>query len=130
MRNHELAMLAYAKLARISHEKQQPIGRDRFLVLAGFEACHTGALEVADRCRKLVLIENPRHLLSRSESFPETIRDPDSIGFFRQLQTFCSFEQAEMLLRNHDEWFDNLESASESFDDSAERALAELTALG
>ena len=130
MRNHELAMLAYAKLARISHEKQQLIGRDRFLVSAGFEACHAGALDVAARCRELVLLENPRHLLSRASSFPETIRDRETEGFFRGLQKVCSFEQAEMLLREHGEWSGSIESEQDQFDDPANDALIELAVLG
>jgi hypothetical protein len=99
VRNHELAMLAYARLARLSHAKRHASGRDRFLVLAGYEACQAGWLEVAARCRELVLSTNPQHLLSKADSFPETIRDSSSRTFFTRLETFCPFEQAEHLLR-------------------------------
>lgn len=125
MRNHELAMLAYSKLARISHEKQQFIGRDRFLILAGQSACRAGWLEIAEQCRDLVLRSNPRHLLSRADSFPAAIRDSDNDGFFSQVESFCPFEQAEHLLRLNDCW-DELEVA----DSGANLATAELNAIG
>jgi len=104
VRNHEIAMLAYARLARLSHAKQQAPGRDRFLVLAGYEACQAGWLEVAARCRELVLGTNSRHLLGKAETFSETIRDPSSRSFFKRLESFCSFEQAEHLLRENSQW--------------------------
>ncbi len=88
MRNHETAILAYARLARLSHAKQQAPGRDRFLVLAGYEACQAGWLEVAARCCQLVLLTNSRHLLGKTESFPETIRDPSNDSFFNHLGLF------------------------------------------
>ena len=47
MQNHELAMLAFARLARISHDKHQATGRDRFLLLAGERACKAGWPDVA-----------------------------------------------------------------------------------
>lgn len=121
MRNHELAMLAYARLARISHEKQQQPGRDRFLVLAGFEACQAGWLDVAARCRELVLVTNPRHLLGKTESFPESIRDEANRTYFTNLESFCTFEQAEHLLRQNRCWIDG--EATESL---GSQALTEL----
>ena len=125
MRNHELAMLAYARLARLSHEKQQAPGRDRFLVLAGYQACQAGWLEVAVRCRELVLRTNPQHLLGKADSFPDTIRDPASRTLFRQLDTFCPFEQAEHLLRENSQW-----PELESGDTAGDQALRELSEIG
>ena len=104
MRNHETALLAYCRLARVSHEKQQIIGRDRFLVLAGRAACLAGWVEVAERCRELVLASNPHHLLSRDATFPEALREPDNGKYFAKLQAFCPFEQAEHLLRTSNDW--------------------------
>ncbi|MBI1310006.1 hypothetical protein GC176_01775 [bacterium] len=102
MRNHETAMLAYARLARVSHERRQSAGRDRFIILCGREACFAGWLDVATACRDLVLVNNPRHLLAHSASFPDALRDPENTRFFAQLDAFCPFEQAEHLLReNH-----------------------------
>lgn len=124
MRNHELAMLAYARLARLSDEKQQAPGRDRFLVLAGYEACLAGWLEVATRCRELVLCTNRQHLLGKTDSFPDTIRDPASRTFFRQLENFCPFEQAEHLLRENGQW-----SELQPVDAAGDQAIKELAGI-
>jgi len=124
VRNHEIAMLAYARLARLSHGKQQAPGRDRFLVLAGYEACQAGWLEVAARCRELVLGTNSRHLLGKAESFPEAIRDPSSRPFFTRLETFCPFEQAEHLLRENSQWPEP--QPAETVGDQALRELDDL----
>ena len=104
MRNHETAMLAYARLARLSHDRKQPVGRDRFLVLTGREACFSGWIDVAARCRELVLANNPQHLLSHDATFPEALREPDNGKFFAKLEAFCPFEQAEHLLHASDDW--------------------------
>lgn len=104
MPDYEQAMRAYVRLARLSDEKQQPQGRDRFLLLAGQAACRAGWLEVADCCRTLTLRANARHLLSRTASFPDALRDPDASAYFARLASFCSFEQAEHLLRGLDQW--------------------------
>lgn len=124
MRNHESAMLAYVRLASMSHEKQQAVGRDRFLVLAGFEACNSGWLDVAELCRVLVLRSNPRHLLGNCDSFPDAIRSKDNQLFFASLARFCPMEQAEHLLRQHDAWPDGNES-----DSTGEMAMSELETI-
>lgn len=123
MRNHEIAMLSFARLARISHETPHPLGRDRFLVLAGREACLAGWLEVAERCRSLTLAGNAHHFLSQSESFPDAIRDEVNAGYFATFDSFCSFEQAEHLLS------ENGESVLKSPKNAGEAALQELSGL-
>ncbi len=114
-------MLAYARLARLSHERRQAAGRDRFVILCGREACFAGWTDVAARCRELVLASNPRHLLSHSDTFPNALREPDNERFFSQLENFCPFEQAEHLLRENNQ---TLESTAEV--SAGEIALAEL----
>lgn len=116
-------MLTFARLARISHETPHPAGRDRFLVLAGREACLAGWLDVADRCRSLILAENVHHFLSHTDSFPDAIRDPSYEGYFATFDTFCSFEQAEHLL---DQSGEPVEETLNSF---GEAALNELSGL-
>lgn len=123
MRNHEIAMLTFARLARISHETPNPAGRDRFLVLTGREACLAGWLEVASRCRDLVLAGNVHHFLSQSGSFPDSIRDKSNAGYFATFDSFCSFEQAEHLLSQNGELIDD------SPDDAGRAALQELASL-
>ena len=98
MQNHDLAMLVFAKLARISHEKRQSAGRDRFLLLTAERACLGGWPAVADKCRELVLLSNPRHLLSRTPSVADCLRSEEGILYFPTLHRFCTFERAEYLL--------------------------------
>lgn len=124
MPDYEQAMRSYVRLARLSDEKQQPQGRDRFLLLAGQAACHAGWLEVADRCRSLVLRANSKHLLSRTASFPDALRDPDATAYFARLASFCSFEQAEHLLRGLDQWPEPAETGA-----AGELSLRELQQL-
>lgn len=123
MRNHEIAMLTFARLAKISHETPHPVGRDRFLLLAGREACLAGWLEVADRCRTLILAGNAHHFLSHSESFPDALRDPANDSYFAIFDSFCSFEQAEYLLSK------NGAPVSASLEDAGPAALEELASL-
>ena len=123
MRNHEIAMLSFARLARISHETPHPVGRDRFLVLAGREACLAGWLDVAERCRELVLVGNTHHFLGQSASFPDAIRNESNTGYFATFDSFCSFEQAEHLLSRNDEPF------LEPPEDAGRAALQELSGL-
>ena len=91
-------MCAYVQLAVISDQKQQAQARDRFLLLAGAEACRAGWLEVAARCRNKIVAANPGHQLSHHATMADALRDPD----FQQLTTkwehYCPFEQAEHLL--------------------------------
>eukprot|EP00913_Durusdinium_trenchii_P013378 g12559.t1 len=94
-------MLAYLTLARVSDEKQQANGRDRFRILAGVAACRAGCLDVAERCRELVIEGNPKHLLARFPTMPEALREPEFAPFLRQLERFCGYEQAEHFLREN-----------------------------
>lgn len=99
MHDHDLAMLTYVKLADLSQQKRQPIGRDKFLLLAGVEACRAGWPEIADRCRELVLHHNAAHLVGRFPTLPDALRDPEFQTFLKQLERFCPWERAEHLLQ-------------------------------
>ena len=99
MPDHERAMLAYVNLAAISSQKRQLAGRDRFLILAGAAACRAGWLDVAERCRQLVLDHNGRHQVGRSASFADAMRSADFLQYLRQQERFCGYERAEFLLR-------------------------------
>jgi len=123
VRNHEIAMLTFARLARISHETPHPVGRDRFLVLAGREACLAGWLDVAERCRALVLAGNAHHFLSQLDTFADAMRDESNAAYFATFNSFCSFEQAEHLLTENGERF----AATPS--NAGETAMEELASL-
>lgn len=98
MIDRDLAVIRYLRLATLARSKQQLAGCDRFLILAGVTACHTGWLDVAEACRALVLQDNPHHLLHQWETVPDAIRSDELTPFLRQLERFCSTERAETLL--------------------------------
>ena len=99
MPDHERAMLAYVRLAELSRQKQQALGGDRFLTLAAAAACRAGWLEVAERCRDLILQDNAAHSIGRSPSAAEAMRDADFQSLIKRLERFCGYERAEHLLR-------------------------------
>lgn len=103
MHDHDLAIATFARLARISADKSQPAGCDRFLALAAKEACYAGVLDIAERCRELVGLHNAHHVLMKSSSCTDAVRHADNVAFFQSLDRFCSFERAEHLLSTHNE---------------------------
>ena len=127
MRDHERAMLAYLELAAISHEKHQPLGRDRFLILAGAEACRAGWPEVADRCGSIVRAANPVHLVGRFSTFADAMRDAGFTPLVAQLERTCPLETAEALLAGQGVSLDALRGAEETAGDAAERSLGRMT---
>ena len=101
MGDQESAMLAFCRLARISHDRSQAQGRDRFLLLAGVAACRAGWPAIAERCRSLIVTSQPRHFLAASATLADALREDANEGFFRKANLLCSFEQAEHLLTEH-----------------------------
>jgi hypothetical protein len=102
MADHERAMLAYVQLADVSRERQQSLGADKFLVLAGAAACRAGWPDVAERCRCLVAADNPNHLVCKFPSFADAMRSSDFQPFLKQLERLIGYERAEHLLRELD----------------------------
>ncbi len=102
MSNADLAVVQYLELAKISEAKQQSSGSDRFLVLAAEAACRAGWLDVAERCRRIVLTHNPHHLIRRWPTVPDALRSKEFQPFLKQLGRFCSVERAETLLSELD----------------------------
>ena len=97
MLNHDLEMLTYLKLAELSQRKQNVLGCDKLLVLAGAAACEAGCLPVAERCREILLQHQPRHQLARYASFADALRSEEFAPLLKRLRKLCSFEQAEFL---------------------------------
>jgi hypothetical protein len=91
-------MLAYIKLAGLSQSRRQLGPRDKFLVLAAAAAHRSGWPAVAERCRELVLSNNPAHLLRRWPTYDQAAADADFAPFLKQLMRFCPLERAEHLL--------------------------------
>lgn len=100
--NDEAAMTAFARLAEVSQQKQQFNQRDKFLLLTGIAACRAGFIDIAARCREIVLAHNRQHLIRRYASLPDALRSEDFASFHIQLDRFCTFEKAEHLLSEFD----------------------------
>ena len=98
MPDHDKAMLAYAQLADLSQQKKQLVGRDKLLILAGAAACRAGFPDVAERCRALVLSNNPAHMVGKTATFADALRSQNFALFLKQLERFCTYERAEHLL--------------------------------
>jgi hypothetical protein len=94
----ERRLLGYAKLAAVARERGQHEGANRFLVLAGIAACRAGLLDVAERCRTLVVAGSPRHVVARYPSFADALRDDDFAPFRRMLERECPWERSEHVL--------------------------------
>jgi hypothetical protein len=97
MRDHEAAMCAYAQLALLSHEKQQALSRDRFLLLTGVTACRAGWPTVAAECHAL-LGKSPLQV-TQFGSFEDALRDDDFRRLADHWERWCPFERAEHLLQ-------------------------------
>ena len=99
MRDHDVAMRVYVQLAVISHQKQQAQVRDRFLMLAGVEACRAGCPDVAARCREKLIMANPVHQASRHATLADALRDEEFQQLVVKWERYCPFEKAEAMLR-------------------------------
>lgn len=124
MRDHEQAMQIYARLAAISHRKQQAAGTDKFLVLTGIAATQAGWPEIAERCRALVVQRNPRHLVGHHASFADALRDEEFQPLVRRLERFCPIETAEALLQGQE-----VADGSEKGDSAGETAASLLSSI-
>ena len=99
MRDHEAAMKVYVQLAVISDQKHQPQVRDRFLLLAGVEACRAGWPEVSASCHKKLIASNPAHQAKRHPTFADALRDEDFQQLVAHWERYCPFEKAEAMVR-------------------------------
>jgi hypothetical protein len=92
----------FAHLSWQARQKKQGADADRFLILAGEQACLGGFLDLAEICRQTILQYSPHHQLGKSASFVEAMRNPDFMTLLKTIQRFCSAEKAEMLLEQAD----------------------------
>lgn len=110
----------YLHLAHASRQRNQPLVRDKFLVLAGVIAARMKLPTVADYCRAEVLAHNPGHMVRKWPTLAEAIEDSDFLHFLKQLQRRFPQEKAERILaelgiemaRERDAYFDDVEYAA------------------
>lgn len=88
----------YLHLARASEMRQQPMVRDKLLVLAGVTAAEMGLSEIAAECRERVLVSNGSHLVRNWSTLGEAVEDERFQVYFKQLTRRYSPEKAEYLL--------------------------------
>ena len=102
MKDHEAAMQVYVQLAVISDQMHQSQVSDRFLLLAGVEACRAGWPDVAARCRERLLAKNPAHQVKGHLTFADALRDEDFQRLVARWERYCPFEKAEAMLSQLD----------------------------
>lgn len=91
-------MQVYVNLAVISEQMHQSQVCDRFLLLAGVEACRAGWPEVAARCRKRLIARHPSHLANLYPTIADALRDKDFQQLVIRWERYCPFEKAEAML--------------------------------
>jgi hypothetical protein len=92
-------MLArYLHLARAAKMRQQPLVRDRVLLLAGVIAAQIDLAPIAAACRSLILANNPRHLVSRWPTIGQALDEEDFQSLVNQLSTRYGPEHVERLV--------------------------------
>jgi hypothetical protein len=88
----------YLHLARASQMRQQPMVRDKLLVLAGVQAQEMGLESVADDCRQMILAHNGRHLVRQWPDFEGALSDERFQMYLKQLKRRYSPEKIEHML--------------------------------
>lgn len=96
--DHDHAFQTYLRLAVVSQEKGQLQGRDRFLLLAADEAAHAGLLDFSERLRIVLLSTQPRHLLSRYDSYTAAAQSEELKLLVKQMRRLCGVEKAEAIV--------------------------------
>jgi len=88
----------YLHLARASRMRQQPLVRDKLLVLAGVQAEEMGLDEISALCRHRILSQNPRHLVGRWPSIGEALGTEPFQAHLKQLKRRYSSEKIEHMI--------------------------------
>lgn len=91
-------IVIFARLAQAFKNRLQMQDRDRALVMTGVCASMLEMEVIASFCRQLILKNNPGHMLKRSESFHEALREEGFVTFLKQVRRKLPTEKAENLL--------------------------------
>lgn len=102
MGQSEIAAGCYTQLACLSQEKQQPLARDRFLLLAAASACRAGWADLAADCHAVLTSLAPHHQAARYATVADGLRNEEFAALVKQWERFCPLERAEMLLSELD----------------------------
>jgi hypothetical protein len=118
----------YLHLSRASHLRQQPMIRDKLLVLAGVQAEEMGLEQISALCRHKILSHNSRHLVGQWPTFASAMGDEPFQSYLKQLRRRYSAEKTEHMLhslgielgRERDAYFSDLEYAAALLDTKPE----------
>jgi hypothetical protein len=89
----------YLQLVRGAERRQQPLVRDRVLVLAAVLAAQIeGLTPIAECCRERVLAHNRGHMLARWPTVAEARQHEDFLSLVNQLATRYGPERVEQLV--------------------------------
>lgn len=91
-------LATYLRLARAAKSRQQPLVRDRVLLLAGVIAAQVDLGPIAGACREQILAHNPRHLVSRWTTIRQALGEEDFQSLVNQLSTRYGPERVERLV--------------------------------
>ena len=91
-------LATYLRLARAAQARQQPLVRDRGLLLAGVIAAQIDLAPIAGACREQILVDNPRHLVSRWPTIGQALGEEDFQSLVSQLSTRYGPERVERLV--------------------------------
>lgn len=94
----ETAAGCYVQLACLSQERQQPLPRDRFLLLAAAAACRAGWTDLAADCHRLLTTLAPHHQATHFITVADGLRNEEFAALVTHWERFCPLERAEMLL--------------------------------
>lgn len=119
----------YLHLARASHARQQPMVRDKLLIMAGVQAQEMGLEEISALCRHKILAHNSRHLIRRWSTLNAALADERFQSYLKQLRRRYSAEKIEHMLhslgielgRERDAYFSDLEYAASLLDTQPEK---------
>ena len=126
----------YLHLARASHSRRQPMGRDKLLILAGVQAEEMGLDTISALCRHKILAHNARHLVGQWLTLNDALADDEFQMYLKQLRRRYSREKTEHMLhalgielgREREAYFSDLEYAAALLDTTPE-AIADIVAL-
>jgi hypothetical protein len=126
----------FLHLSRASRVRQQPMVRDKLLVLAGVQAQEMGLLQISALCRHKILAHNPQHLLGQWPTIASALADEPFQSYLKQLRRRYSPEKTEHILhslgielgRERDAYFSDLEYAAALLDTRPEEIAGILAA--
>lgn len=95
-------MAAYLKLAQAYRSRSLLPDRDRALLLAAVNASLLQMHPLAELCRKMILQNNPGHMLRKFESVAEATKDSDFHAFAKQIRRKIPYEKAGLIMADLD----------------------------